>query len=590
MKNLSVSKKLIAGFGTVLMLLILSIVLALQSIGTISAQVELYGRYTLPNNTALWSIRQNLISAERHMLGAFVETRPSTVATLLEQAEQDGAAAVQALATYKANQQNNENAEQIAQVESLFEQAAAVRRQITDLLKVPSTSNQAKGYTIYLNSYAPPFEQASNILIGFTATAETLAAEQRATAARLVTQVWAMLIACGVVSVLLAVAVSMAIRKSILTPVKEIVASFEEIAKGNMHTQINYESRDEMGRMAMLIKKSNSIQTAIMADVIDKFTKLSQGDLQVAIAQDYPGAYAALKESILSTVTALNRTMQVINNAAEQVSSGSEQVSSGAQALASGSAEQAASVEELSASASKIAQQAEENAANVEIATKYVAEAGAGVSTGNEHMAQLTRAMENISTASSQIANIAKVIEDVAFQTNILALNAAIEAARAGEFGKGFAVVADEVRSLAAKSAEAAQQTAGLVEHSNATVAEGAELTQRTAQILQEVEQKAQNANESITKIKSASAGQALAIEEVKLGLSQVSSVIQTNAATAEENAATSEQMSAQAAALQAEVGKFRLQSTPEAAALPPEQLSAEPELKSNVRDVSEKY
>lgn len=590
MKNLSVGKKLIVGFGTILFLLLLSILLALYSVSSLSTQVELYGRYTLPNNTTLWSIRHNMVSAQRYMERAFIETRPSVVASLLEQAERDGAAAAEALVTYKANQRNTDRDEQIAQVQALLEQAATVRQQIGKLLEIPSASNQAKGYTVFLNSYAPPFDQADAILAEFSNTAQARAAQQSTTAASVITQAYIILIACGVVSVLLSVAVSMAIRKSILTPVNEIVTAFEAISKGNMHTQINYESRDEMGRMAKLIKTSNAIQSTIMADIIDKLTKMSQGNLQIEVTQDYPGDFAVLKQTISKTIDNLNNTMRTIINAAEQVSTGSEQVSSGAQALAAGSTEQAAAVEELTVAASKISGQAEENAANVEIATRYVAEAGAGVNTGNKHMSQLTKAMDNISASSLQIANITKVIEDIAFQTNILALNAAIEAARAGEAGKGFAVVADEVRNLAAKSAEAAKQTTGLVEHSNAAVVEGSEITRETAQILEEVEQKTKAANERITKIKLASAEQAIAIEEIKLELSQVSSVIQTNAATAEENSATSEEMSAQAIALSEEVGKFELKSIPGTSLPEPEQMYDTRSAASVLSDSSEKY
>jgi methyl-accepting chemotaxis protein len=193
-----------------------------------------------------------------------------------------------------------------------------------------------------------------------------------------------------------------------------------------------------------------------------------------------------------------------------------------------------------------------------------VQQASTGAKAGNEHMKQLTEAMANIGSASSQITVITKVIEDIAFQTNILALNAAIEAARAGNAGKGFAVVADEVRNLAAKSAEAAKQTAELIHKSSDTVAEGTQIAQKTAAILHDVEEKARKANESIVKIEQASVEQAAAIEQIQQGLNQVSDVVQTNAATAEENSATSEEMSAQAATLREEVGKFKLTSSHE--------------------------
>ena len=215
----------------------------------------------------------------------------------------------------------------------------------------------------------------------------------------------------------------------------------------------------------------------------------------------------------------------------------------------------------MSASVTNIAQQAFDNSANVKLATQYVADAIKGISSSNEHMKELTDAMGAIGSASNKIASITKVIEDIAFQTNILALNAAIEAARAGNAGKGFAVVADEVRNLAGKSAEAAKQTAELIQRSADTVAAGTQMTAETAHILKEISAKAMKVNESVSKIERASDEQVSAIEQIKIGLGQVSAVVQTNAATAEENSATSEEMAAQAATLREEVGKFQLNS-----------------------------
>jgi methyl-accepting chemotaxis protein len=348
-------------------------------------------------------------------------------------------------------------------------------------------------------------------------------------------------------------------HRMIARPLSNMTGIAGEIARGNLNLTVSHASGDELGILADSMQTTVTSIKGYIRDISDKLVQMSQGDMRVKVDMDYAGDFAPIKTALLDISTSLNHTLLAIKTASEQVSTGAGQVSSGAQALASGSTEQASSIEELSASVARIAVQAAENSVNVKVATGYVEQAGTGMGAGNLHMKQLTDAMENIGSASSQIVSVTKVIEDIAFQTNILALNAAIEAASAGNAGKGFAVVADEVRNLAAKSAEAAKQTAELIQRSNDTVAKGSQVAIQTAQILKDVEAKALLANESIAKINQSSQDQAAAIDQIKLGLNQISSVVQTNAATAEENSATSEEMSAQADTLNEEVKKFRL-------------------------------
>ena len=217
-------------------------------------------------------------------------------------------------------------------------------------------------------------------------------------------------------------------------------------------------------------------------------------------------------------------------------------------------------MEELSGAISNVSVQAEQNAANVKEATEYISQVSSSLDYGNTYMQKLEASMKEIQSASEKISKITKVIEDIAFQTNILALNAAVESARAGTAGKGFAVVADEVRNLAAKSAEAAKQTADLIEHSVSTVSEGGKLTGETSVILKDVAEKSEIVNQIIQKIMIASNEQALSIGQINQGLFQVSSVVQTNAATAEESSASSEELDAQAQILKQEIEKFKLQ------------------------------
>ncbi len=347
------------------------------------------------------------------------------------------------------------------------------------------------------------------------------------------------------------------ISNSISMPIGRVVEASEHLALGRVDIDLSdLDSKDETGILAASFSK--------MLDGIRKQVvvaeQISNGDFTQSVPlrsnEDTLGlALQKIKND-------LNETLQLIRTAAEQVNSGAGQVAAAAQSLSSGATEQAATVEELNASIASVSQQAELNTTSVHNAVEYVGQAGEEISSSNEFMKRLNVSMREIGESSQQISKITKLVEDIAFQTNILALNAAVEAARAGNAGKGFAVVADEVRTLAARSAEAAKQTSELIEKSVTIVSQGEQLAEDTLKRLISASEKADLAVQSIQEIEHATTEQAASVEQINEGLNQVSAVVQTNAATAEESSASSEELAAQAQTLQQEVSRFKLMDT----------------------------
>lgn len=352
--------------------------------------------------------------------------------------------------------------------------------------------------------------------------------------------------------------------EAVVEPVNEARGVLEEMAKGNLSVAMN---GDYQGDHAVIKNALNSTINAINAYIVeisDVLGEMSNGNLDVGITSEYKGDFVKLKDSINNIILSLNNVLSEINVSAEQVSAGTSQVSDGSQAISQGAAEQAASIEELTATVTQIAEQTKQNAMSANEANGMSTEAKDSAVQGNVQMKELQQAMEDINTSSASISKIIKVIDDIAFQTNILALNAAVEAARAGIHGKGFAVVAEEVRNLAARSAGAAKETTELIEGSIKKTEAGTRIADKTAAALEYIVESVEKAVKLVGEIASASNQQATAIREVNNGIEQMSQVVQTNSATAQEAAAAAEELSSQAVMLKGMVGRFELKATDE--------------------------
>ncbi|HAN21105.1 MAG TPA: hypothetical protein DCP51_05450 [Clostridiales bacterium] len=314
--------------------------------------------------------------------------------------------------------------------------------------------------------------------------------------------------------------------------------------------------------LAILI--ANSFKKSIKA-AANYASTLAKGDFSVEVPYKFlkrKDELGVLATAFKTLIDNMNELMSNIRTASEQVASGAKQISDSSIELSQGATEQASSIEQLTASIEEIASQTKLNADNAFNASTYAVAAQKYATVGNDQMKLMLKSMEDINVSSSSISKIIKVIDDIAFQTNILALNAAVEAARAGQHGKGFAVVAEEVRNLAARSANAAKETTDLIEGSINKVNGGTKIAGETAEELKKIVEGISKVAELVNNIANASNEQASGIAQINQGIMQVSQVVQENSATSEEAAAASEELSGQAVVLEEQISKFILKDS----------------------------
>ncbi len=344
-------------------------------------------------------------------------------------------------------------------------------------------------------------------------------------------------------------------------PLKDLEGCAGEMTKGNLKVRSSYQSKDEIGVLAASLNAFFAMLQEQIDNVSNALTDMAKGKYDNEPMPQLKGDLKPISDAVNQVLANMNQIFGGISSAAGQVDGGSSQVSSGAQALAQGASEQAGAVEELSASIADVSSEVKQNSESIAEIVESMNAAAEEADTGNSRMKDMLEAMNGISSSSQEIGKIIKVIDNIAFQTNILALNASVEAARAGEAGKGFAVVAEEVRNLAGKSAEAAKQTSQLIGNSANKVKEGFTLAESTAESLTGIAEKVKAMDSAVRRIKVASDSQTKSIVKITAGVDQVSKVVQTNSSTAEQSAAASEELSAQAERLRKEISFISLRA-----------------------------
>lgn len=557
LNNMKINRRLMLSYVVVLLLLVVSIIVSVANLVSIGRQIKQFYEHPFKVSAAANTINASFEEMQKAVFRA-LSTEDSTITNEAIADVQNASAVIQDNIVIVRELFLGDQTV-VDHLQTSLETLAPMRAEVLEM----ATVNNNKEAAAYMEDHnIPVIKEAQEYL-------NTLIAQADETGSTLITNLEAsqatatiLLVILGVASVIISMLFAKLITDSIKEPVSELEVVAENLAKGNLDFEIiTYEAKDELGSLAVNMKKSLELMRAMVQDVAYLTAEIAKGNFTVKTRNEsvYVGEFEPLLLSLRDMNANLSLTLSQINDGSNQVTLGSTQMAESAQNLAEGATDQAGAVEELNATIEDVANMAKMTADDTKKAAEEVNGSVKRADSSREKMKDLTQAMERIDATSKEIGNIIAEIEDIASQTNLLSLNASIEAARAGEAGKGFAVVADQIGKLAFDSAKSASNTRDLIMKTLDEIKVGSDITDEAYQsfeeIIQDIEQFSKIASDTSEK----SDEQYNSLQQIKEGIEQISGVVQNNSAIAQETSATSEELAAQAENLKALVSQFQL-------------------------------
>lgn len=552
--GMNIKKKLSFGYSVVIGFMVISGIFSMIGLGVLFGNLNNYINGSQRADTAVKTCRININIAARNIREMVLNDDTSS------------------FATYEAKVDECLNT--VGTELEAIENTGLIEEELLERYSTALTQWGEVGYEIMNKVEAGEREAASEMILTVCAPAltdvvaiseeidavtdelkaETIRSSQISFIAGLVLIIVFIIIATG-----MAIIIGKKIINSITLPLSEIETVAKELSAGNLHSNLEYHSTDEIGRLAHSLRKSIRILGSYVDDISRAMTEFSNGNFDVQPEVEWKGDFVGILDAFMMFERSMADTVKGIQRVADQVKNGSEQVSDSSMDLAQGATEQASITEELAATIESVSEQVSKNAETAKEISGKVENVGEEIVHGNEKMQEMVQSMSEINESSQEIGKIIATINDIASQTNLLALNASIEAARAGEAGKGFAVVADQVSVLAAQSSEAAKESTVLIESSVRAVEKGMVIADETAKQLENVVAGSKVITEEVNKVAMALEAQQESFLQINAGVDQINDVVQTNSATSQECAAASQEMSSQAGTLESLIRKFKV-------------------------------
>lgn len=556
MKQLSIGKRLSSAFSIILILFSSIVILSVIALFLTGSHFDTFYNqaYTITNKAS--DLRIKFQEVSKYIGYAMVEEEKEETIQYTQIAKET-IQQIQEESEYMKHHFNGDKTI-IENYNMVMESIEEDRDRVLELIE---ENKKTEAISLYFSNVMPMFTKASQYLTDMDQEARLLADKHYNNASNKKIVVVITLFVVLIITIFGTILIAHFIIQSITKPIKEIETAAKEMSLGSLNAKIMYHSKDELGSLADSMGILEEGIRTIIEDTGAILEEMGKGNFHIEsnCKEKYKKDYAPILRNIYFIRDILNETLVQIQNSSHQVAIEANQMKESAQSLAEGTMEQAGAVQELTAMVEDLAAMAEDNAESTKKAYQAVETSAEQAKHGRIEMDELLKAIEQINTTSKEIGNIIITIEDIADQTNLLSLNAAIEAARAGEEGKGFTVVAEKIGKLAAESAQSVVDTKALINKTLEEIEIGNCIIEKILnlfkQVIEDMEQFAELAEDS----NKMSREQFYNLEQVKLGIEQISTVIQSNSIAAEDNSAISEQLFKQVDKLEEKIGYFHL-------------------------------